>query len=103
VTAVWLTIAVLCAGTVAIKSFGPVALGGKAPSERIAGVVGLVAPSLLAALVVYEAFGGEGTGLHFDARLIGLSVAGVGLLLRLPLLIVVALAAVTTALARALF
>jgi hypothetical protein len=102
-TAVWLTIAVLCAGTVAIKSIGPVALGGRSPSERISGVIGLVAPSLLAALVVYEALGGDGRGLTFDARLVGLAVAGLGLAARLPLIVIVALAAVSTALTRALF
>jgi Branched-chain amino acid transport protein (AzlD) len=100
-TAAWVTIAALCAGTVAIKSLGPVALGGRRPSERIAGVIGLVAPSLLAALVVYEAFGSHGPGLAFDARLVGLGVAGLALAARAPLLVIVALAAVTTALARA--
>lgn len=102
-SAVWLTIAALCAGTVAIKSLGPVALGGRRPSERLSAVIGLVAPSLLAALVVYEALGSHGRGLEFDARLVGLAAAGLGLLARLPLLAIVALAAVSTALARALF
>jgi len=102
-TAVWLTIAALCAGTVAIKSFGPVALGARRPSERVSAVIGLVAPSLLAALVVYEALGSHGSGVAIDARVVGLAAAGLGLLARLPLLVIVALAAVTTALARALF
>jgi branched chain amino acid efflux pump len=100
-SAAWITIAVLCAGTVAIKSVGPIALGGTPPSERVSAVIRLVAPALLAALIVYEALSRDGHGVEFDARLVGLAVAGAGLLARLPLLVIVALAAVATALARA--
>ena len=60
-SAPWLTIAVLCAGTVAIKSVGPIALGGNPPSERVSAVIRLIAPALLAALIVYEALSVEGT------------------------------------------
>jgi hypothetical protein len=102
VSAAWITIAALCVGTVAIKAFGPLAVGGRTPSERLSGVIKLIAPAMLAALIVYEALGADGHGVAFDARLVGLAVAGLGLLARLPLLVVVALAAVATALARAL-
>ena len=101
-TAAWITIGVLCAGTVAIKSVGPVALGGNPPSERVSSVIRLIAPALLAALIVYEALSADGHGLQVDARLVGVAVAALGLLARLPLLVVVALAALGTALARAL-
>lgn len=99
--ATWITIAVLFAGTVAIKSVGPVAVGGSPPSERLSSVIRLVAPALLAALIVYEALGADGHGPRLDARLIGVGVAAAGLLARLPLLVIVALAALATALARA--
>ena len=101
-SSVWITIAVLFAGTVAIKSVGPVAVGGSPPSERVSSVIRLIAPALLAALIVYEALSADGHGPQFDARLVGVGVAAVGLVARLPLLVIVALAALATALARAL-
>jgi hypothetical protein len=101
-SAAWITIAVLFAGTVAIKSVGPVAVGGSPPSERVSSVIRLIAPALLAALIVYEALSVDGHGPQFDARLVGVGVAALGLLARLPLLVLVALAALATALARAL-
>jgi hypothetical protein len=101
-SSVWITIAVLFAGTVVIKSIGPVAVGGRPPSERVSSVIRLIAPSLLAALIVYEALSADGHGPQFDARLVGVGVAAVGLVARLPLLVIVALAALATALVRAL-
>jgi len=99
---VWITIAVLCVGTVAIKSAGPLALGGKAPSGRALGVLALVAPALLSALVVYETVGGEGGGLEVDERLAGVGAAAACLAAKLPLGVVVIAAAAVTASARAL-
>ncbi len=60
---------------------------------------------LLAALVAVQTFstsGPEGTGLTIDARLGGLGVAVVALLLRAPFIVVVVLAALTAALLRLL-
>jgi hypothetical protein len=102
VSAAWITVAALCVGTAAIKAAGPLAVGGRRPSPRAIAVIGLVAPALMAALVVYEAFSAEGGGLTVDARLVGLAVAAAALALRLPVLAVVVLAAVATAAARAL-
>ena len=77
-------------------------MGGRTPSARLSAVIRLIAPAMLAALIVYEALSTDGHGPAFDARLVGLAVAGVGLLARVPLLVVVALAAAATAAARAL-
>jgi branched-subunit amino acid transport protein len=41
--------------TAAIKAVGPVALGGRELPERLTGVIALMAPALLAALVVTAA------------------------------------------------
>ena len=68
----------------------PVAVGGSPPSERPSSVIRLIAPALLAALIVYEALSADGHGPQFDARLVGVGVAAVGLLARLPLLVIVA-------------
>jgi hypothetical protein len=67
----------------------------------VVAVIALLAPALLATLVVTETFG-EDRHLVIDERTIGVTVAGLVLALRGPVLIAVALAAVTTALARAL-
>jgi Branched-chain amino acid transport protein (AzlD) len=101
-TGAWITIAALCAGTVAIKAVGPLAIGRREPSARAARVIRLLAPALLAALVVFETLNRGGRGLHLDARLAGLAAAGAALALRRSLIVVVVVAAVATALARAL-
>jgi branched-subunit amino acid transport protein len=97
----WTTIAALAAGTIAIKATGPVALGGRSLPPRLAGFIGLLAPSLLAALVAVETFG-SGHHLVLDARAAGLAAAGVALALRRSMMVVVIVAAVTTAVVRAL-
>jgi branched-subunit amino acid transport protein len=98
----WVTIAVLTAGTVAIKSIGPVALGGRELPPRLSGVVARLAPSLLAALVVVDTVGTEPRTLTLDWTAAGLVAAAVALLARLPMFVVVVIAAVVTAAARAL-
>lgn len=97
----WATIAGLVAGTVAIKAAGPVALGGRDLPARLMEVVALLAPALLAALVVAETVGRTGGGLYLDARIAGVATAAAALALRAPLLVVVASAAAVTALLRA--
>jgi uncharacterized membrane protein len=87
-------------GTAFMRAAGPVAFGGRSLSGRGAAVVGLVAPALLGALVVYETVSTGGQGIELDARLVGLGAAGLALVLRLPLIAVVLVAAVATALAR---
>ena len=101
-TEVWVTIAALCAGTVAIKATGPLALGGRQPSDRTFAVVSLFAPALLAALVVYETLSAGHEGITVDARVVGVAAAATALALRAPIAVVVLGAAATTALARAL-
>ena len=59
-TAVWITIAVLTVGTFATKAAGTLVLGSHPPGERTMAMTALVAPALLAALVVYETFGAHG-------------------------------------------
>ena len=101
-TEAWITVAGLALGTVAIKAAGPVSSGGRNLPPRTAAVIGLVAPALLAALVVTLTVGAERTGVAVDARLVGLGAAAAALAARLPVLAVVGLAAVAAAGARAL-
>jgi branched-subunit amino acid transport protein len=76
-----------------------VLLGGRPLPEHVTGVVELLAPAVLAALVVTQVVGGD-REIVLDARLVGLGAAVVALLLRAPLLVVVVVAAVATALVR---
>jgi branched-subunit amino acid transport protein len=101
VTAAWVTIALLTIGTVAIKAVGPITLGGRELPDRLAGVVALLAPSLLAALVIVDTLGAD-QSFHVDERLAGLAAAGGALAARLPLVVVLLIAAVVTAGLRAL-
>jgi branched-subunit amino acid transport protein len=101
VSEAWLAVVAVGAGTVAIKALGPVLLGGRALPERLRGVVELLAPALLAALVVVQTLG-AGRALVLDARAIGLAAAGVALWRRAPVLVVLVVAAGATALVRTL-
>lgn len=99
-TTAWVVVVVLFVGTAAMRAAGPVAVGGRSLPGRGASVVALVAPSLLGALVVYETVSTGGQGIELDARLAGLVAAAAALVLRLPLIAVVLVAAVATALTR---
>ncbi|MGH3035984.1 MAG: AzlD domain-containing protein [Gaiellaceae bacterium] len=98
---VWIAVALVGAATVALKSVGPVLLGGRQLPDHLTGVVALLAPAVLAALVVTQVVGGD-REIVLDARLVGLGAAVVALLLRAPLLAVVVAAAVATAAVRLL-
>ena len=98
-TQIWVVVAIIGVGTMAIKAAGPVLLGGRPLPSRLTGVVALLAPALLAALVATTALG-DGQEIVADARLIGLGAAVMALLLRAPVLVVVLAAAVAAALTR---
>lgn len=98
---VWLLVAVVGAVTIVLKAAGPVILGGRALPARVGGVVEVLAPAVLAALVVTQAVGGD-RELVLDERLAGLAAAAVAILLRAPTLLVIAVAAAVTAGLRAL-
>lgn len=87
------------AGTVAMKGVGPILLGRRSLGPRLGAVVALLAPTLLAALLVTQAFAVE-RSLVLDARAAGLAAALVAVLARAPVLVVVAVAALTAALVR---
>lgn len=100
-TTVWIVVIVVGSATVALKAVGPLVLGGRELPARFTGVIALLAPALLAALVVTQALGAD-DGLVVDARLAGVAAGAGALALRAPLLAVVVTAAAVTAGARAL-
>jgi branched-subunit amino acid transport protein len=95
----WLVIAVVGLATMLFKASGPVLLGGRSLPPRVAALVEVLAPAMLAALVVTQAVGGD-RELVFDVRLAGLAAGGVALALRAPLIVVMATAAVVAAVIR---
>jgi branched-subunit amino acid transport protein len=99
VSETWIAIGVVGAATIALKAVGPVLLGGRPLPRHLTGIVALLAPALLAALVVTQVVGGD-EEIVLDARLVGLGAAVVAVLLRAPLLAVVVAADASTALVR---
>jgi branched chain amino acid efflux pump len=99
-TAAWVTIGVLAVATAAIKAAGPVLLGGRELPEAAMGVISLLAPALLAALVVTQTFAGEGRHLVVDARVAGVAAAAIALWMRASMLAAMIIAALVAALVR---
>lgn len=97
----WLIVALVSAATIVLKGAGPVLLGGRTAPAPLLRVLGLLAPALLAALVVTNTFAGD-RRLVLDARAAGVAVAIVAVALRAPVLVVVVAAAATAAVLRAL-
>jgi branched-subunit amino acid transport protein len=96
----WLVVLLVGGATIAIKATGPLLLGGRKLPERLLGVVSLLAPALLAALVATLTLG-AGRALVIDARAAGVAAGAVALWLRAPTIVVVAVAALVTVGARA--
>jgi hypothetical protein len=99
---IWVTVGGLCVATAVIKAFGPLAFGGRALPPVLARIIPLLAPALLAALVVTETFASDHRSLVVDARTGGVAAAGVAIARRAPLPVVILLAAGVTAALRAL-
>ena len=96
---VWAALLLATAGCYAVKLAGlsvPPGLLRHPVSGRVADLLPTV---LLSALVAVQVLGSD-SALVLDARLVGLGVAVVALLLRAPFLVVVAAAALAAALAR---
>jgi branched-subunit amino acid transport protein len=94
-------IAVVGAVTIAFKASGPVLLGKRELPARVVSVVEVLAPAMLAALVVTQTFGGD-RELVIDERLAGVVAGGIAVWLRAPLLVVMLVAAGTAAVIRLL-
>jgi branched-subunit amino acid transport protein len=101
VSPAWWLVALVGVATIAIKGAGPVLLGGKPLPPRIGRIIGLLAPALLAALVAISTFGGD-RALVLDERAVGVGAAAVAVALKAPPLLVVVVAAVVTAVTRAI-
>jgi branched-subunit amino acid transport protein len=99
-SAAWVTIVVLIVTTVAFRAAGPAAVGGRDLPTAVLRVIALLAPALLAALIMTETFSVNGRSLVLDARAAGLAVAAAVLLTTESLVGAVLGAAGATALVR---
>ena len=100
-TPAWIAVAGVGAATIALKAAGPLVFARRPLPGWLRGIMPLLAPCLLAALVVGQAVG-DGRAIVIDARVAGVAAAAVALLLRAPLLVVLVAAASVAAGARAL-
>jgi branched-subunit amino acid transport protein len=100
-SAAWATVAAVGVGTVLLKAVGPVGVAGRTLPPALEQLLELIAPAILAALVVVETFA-SGRQLVVDARLAGVGAGLVCVLARAPLWLVVLCGALATAGVRAL-
>jgi branched-subunit amino acid transport protein len=102
-TSVWITIVVLAVVTITIKGIGPFLLGTRDIPERLLPVVVLLPAALVTALVASAIVERTPSGMTIDvARVMGIAVAAIALLFRLPLGVVLIAAVGATAGFRAL-
>lgn len=97
----WVVIAGVGAATMAFKAAGPVLLGTRRLPARVASVVEVLAPAMLAALVVTQTVGGD-RAVVVDERLAGVAAGAVAIGLRAPLPLVMVVAGATAAVIRLL-
>lgn len=95
----WASILIASFGTYAEKLLGYLLPVHMLERESVRRMTGLLPVSLLAALVAVQTFAVD-QALAIDARLFGLGVAIVALLLRAPFLVVIIVAAASTAFVR---
>ena len=98
---IWTAVLLAALGCYLLKLLGMSVPGAVLEHPVVERVADLLPVALLAALVAVQALG-DGNDLVPDARLAGVGVAVVALLLRAPFIVVVGLAAATAALIRLL-
>ncbi|MHB1067906.1 MAG: AzlD domain-containing protein [Candidatus Nanopelagicales bacterium] len=97
---IWAAVLAGSIGTYLLKLVGYLLPAGVLERASVRRVAGLLPVALLAALVAVQTFA-SGQSLVIDARLAGVAIAVVALLLRAPFLVVVLAAAASAALLRA--
>jgi Branched-chain amino acid transport protein (AzlD) len=96
----WSALLLLAAAAYGLNGVGLVVLGPRAVEGPALRLAALLPAALLPALVVVNTFAGD-RRLVLDARVVGLAVAIVATWRRAPFVVVVGLAAASTALVRA--
>lgn len=101
-SAAWVVIIALALGTALIKATGAALRGRRGVPTTIDSVMAFLPPALLAGLVVTDTFTRANHQLGVDARGAGLAAAGIAVFFRAPMLVVIVIAVVVTALVKAL-
>lgn len=91
----------LSLGTYALKAAGPLLLGGRALPPALGRFATLLPAALLAALVVVSTVA-DGRSITVDARIVGVTAAGIALWRRAPFVMVVVAAVLVTAAVRSI-
>lgn len=99
----WWVIVALAVGAYAFKAIGLLAFDARPPSPRVVGVLSLLPPALLGALIVTQTVAVD-TSIVLDARAAGVGAGAVVAIVwrRAPFLVVLVVAAGVTALVRAI-
>jgi branched-subunit amino acid transport protein len=100
-SASWATVIAVGVGTFALKAVGPVGVADRQLPKRVADLLAMVGPAILAALVVSETFA-HGRSLVVDARIAGVGAGALAAILRAPFWVVVLVGALATAVVRLL-
>ena len=96
----WTAFGLLAGGAYLFKAAGLVGFARMRPGAAVERLTGLIPPALLAALVLVQTFAVD-TALTVDARAVGLAVGSLAVWRQAPFIVVVTLAAASTALVRA--
>ena len=97
----WVVVIAIGVATILFKASGPLLLGRKLLRSRVQSVVDLLAPAMLAALVVTQTLDG-GQEIVVDERVPGLAAAAIAIWRGAPVIVTMAVAALVTAGLRAL-
>jgi branched-subunit amino acid transport protein len=92
-------VVLLGVGAYAFKALGLVVLGGRRLPAIVDRCLALIPAALMAAIIVGDTFA-TGQHLHVDARAAGVGAAVIAAWRRAPLILVIAVAALVTALIR---
>ena len=92
----WISLLVVSLVTTLMRAAGPLVLGKRRLPSAATRVFGLMAPVLLAGLIVVE-LGGEGWSGVDPNQVTGVATAGAARLLRAPMLLAVVVGVLTTA------
>ncbi len=97
----WWVLLALAAGAYGFKALGLVVLGGRDLPLPLTRVVALLPAALLSALIAVQTFSGPGRSLVIDARAAGVGAACIMAWRKGPFIAVILVAAMVTALLRA--
>lgn len=92
----WIAVLVVTAASALMKASGPLVLGSRELSSGARRVIGLVAPALLAGLIVVE-LSADGWDELDWTQVAGVTAAGAARLLRAPMLLAVVVGAAVAA------